>query len=983
MASFKRSSGKTATTDHRSVTGGGSMSHAEIERRLQTVGQGTAGTPVVVGSSDTLAPNAKSATADPTYFLDGNDPVFGFSGVITLPTDDPNFSTLQAGAFQVMAFAPDDTKGGQIAWIPGDLFGEDTVAYTGGQFTQPTSIVDGWVVKVYAVNSSGTWSKDPVVVSAITIQPSAVRTAVGSFSTINNTVDKDTRQVHAHPAVTVKMVEDTAQSLASVWVSQDNADTFGFYGVFPVAPGGSTIPVDTIAPTEAEIWEFACQAGWTSYSSSVPLPKAQMLDLIAGKGPVVYSGPVALSALELPLSHLIQTRSPSDPGYLTVMAPAAGESQSFPYNYSAGKGLVPYWCIPWITYDDTPCVDDSASFFVRITVQSLDANKQPISPERPYDGTQVTGDTQTCQPLMGPYGPDISGMSPNNVAYLRIRVYVCNRADQTSASFLNAAAGTLQTWVGVDGHLDILVAQDGAIPTTTDKTLYQKANVTGINNNLDGSMFLCGDFEKDTSPWQNLVGTSTTAPHSGQACGTAGAWGFSQAAMYQWVKVVPGQRYLCSSWLKCDAGNSSPMAGFYIDYFLADQSTYVSGGGWTNASTPMSALSTAWQQFKGITAPVPASAVYARVFPVLATGIATGNVYVDDVTFGPALPLGSGQNYDSAGNIMVNVSGPLYTDISNNLTIRIANDFTITGTPGNYSLSQATVDLGKAVGFDTSIFGGGKNNGGSGLTINALGVNKLVAGDSLFTGQATFAFNGGGKLTLNSLGLTIADSNISPVNTLTLSASGASIAHGSGAHVDVTANGIGLYNSVGTANPNVQVTANGIYLYGPTGLCLSITSSGLTLPAGTTIRYSDVTGTPSFGSLAFQNSINASGGQITGLGTLAFQTQISGTQIATGTLIVSQISGWAGSTINFTSGATFSCNNGSLFINQQDDGYNSVVLKISGGAQIDSLKISSNIYYKRPGYSNVYLAAPSETVTISNIALHFVNGLYTGYTIVG
>lgn len=170
--------------------------------------------------------------------------------------------------------------------------------------------------------------------------------------------------------------------------------------------------------------------------------------------------------------------------------------------------------------------------------------------------------------------------------------------------------------------------------------------------------------------------------------------------------------------------------------------------------------------------------------------------------------------------LRVRIAGPLYADISNNLNIQISSDFVVSGG----ILTQNVIDLAKSVNFNTSEF----TKAGGLLAVNTLAVNKLVAGDALFAGQATFAYNGGGKLTINSSGLTVADHNTAPTCTLTLAASGITVAKSTNS-VQVTSSGVGIY---GPSSQSVVITAAGVAI--SNGILTSATISG-GLITGTTV----------------------------------------------------------------------------------------------------------------------------------------------------
>jgi hypothetical protein len=133
--------------------------------------------------------------------------------------------------------------------------------------------------------------------------------------------------------------------------------------------------------------------------------------------------------------------------------------------------------------------------------------------------------------------------------------------------------------------------------------------------------------------------------------------------------------------------------------------------------------------------------------------------------------LGTGLGKDPITNkLLTQITGPLYADVNNNINIRLAGDFTVTGSPP--TLSQYTVNLAKAVNFNTTNF---TTTGGS-MAINAVAVNQLIAGNALFTGQAQFASQTGGivtgVVTINYSGVAIGNALTSPTYSITLQATG-------------------------------------------------------------------------------------------------------------------------------------------------------------------------------------------------------------------
>lgn len=181
----------------------------------------------------------------------------------------------------------------------------------------------------------------------------------------------------------------------------------------------------------------------------------------------------------------------------------------------------------------------------------------------------------------------------------------------------------------------------------------------------------------------------------------------------------------------------------------------------------------------------------------------SGQSYVDWIELRRQVSVGAAMEPDGKGGVQLRLGGPLYADVANNLAIQLSPHFVV-GTDNK--LTQAIVDLALATNFDISEF----KKVGSSFLINTIAVNKLIAGDALFAGQATFAYNGGGKVTINSLGITLADNNTTPTATVTITSTGISVVKGTSS-VAVTASSVAITNgnlslTAGTSNINIDPT---------------------------------------------------------------------------------------------------------------------------------------------------------------------------------
>ena len=183
------------------------------------------------------------------------------------------------------------------------------------------------------------------------------------------------------------------------------------------------------------------------------------------------------------------------------------------------------------------------------------------------------------------------------------------------------------------------------------------------------------------------------------------------------------------------------------------------------------------------------------------TGLAGSGLSASGGTL--AIKYGAAVADDGYGSLTVLASGPLYVDLYNSLNVHASTDFVVSGGV----LTQNAVDLAKAYGFNTGDF---QISSGA-FIINAVAVNKLIAGTALFTGTATFAYTASGAFVqVGSAGAIFGDNFTTPSATVAIASTGVTVAKG--------------------AN-SVQVTASGVGIYGPSG-SLTLTSGGVALTNG-------------------------------------------------------------------------------------------------------------------------------------------------------
>lgn len=359
---------------------------------------------------------------------------------------------------------------------------------------------------------------------------------------------------------------------------------------------------------------------------------------------------------------------------------------------------------------------------------------------------------------------------------------------------------------------------------------------------------------------------------------------------------------------------------------------------------------------------------------------------VDASTLAPNT-LGAGIGTDGSGKPVVNVAGPNYIDITNSVNIRIASDFVVTTGP-TPTLTQQAVDFAKAYHFGSEF-----TVSGGVFVVNAIAVNKLLAGSALFSGTATFAYSGGGIVTINSLGIAIADNNTTPLNTVTVTASGITM-QGTGPAWNIgTAYTTGqvvtylgvpyqaLLNNTGH-QPNISPSfwnailapqigisaANGIQMIGMTST-LSINNFGLALSNGTNSVNVTPAGITILGpSGSFQAT---SSGIVIQNGSSSVTVAATGVTIVNGTLTSPVINGGA------LSGTTLSLalNGATVIVNSVGAGAQNTVVQISDGAGNLSQLSYLLFYMAAPGYymnmtvGSLMMVGPSGTTLLQNNTL--------------
>jgi hypothetical protein len=530
----------------------------------------------------------------------------------------------------------------------------------------------------------------------------------------------------------------------------------------------------------------------------------------------------------------------------------AGDGTTFPYDQVSTPDNIRYWSITGVRVDSSVAFADPNVFVYVVIVTDIGAGGTPIGVPHIWGGYLPTGGIDFLNHLDGPYGDQAVPERSGPIAAVRFEVYCCSRKNQTTLAWTDPTCSTKQTHLnGTSDHIDVTVAVGGATPASLIKghPVLGKGLFYNVGNgNLDLGVtaasigLVDADFENDGTGWVFGLGAHiNTDPMYVQSGAKSVQITTSSADGYAWSPPfgVDKDQEIFVEIYAVAVGVTTALLRLWIAFYDG-AGTYIGDGG-SVSLTPTYAHPTdtgfvrVWNHGVSSDPSVAAARIILDIVPNGGADPDTGVYYVDHVSERPQTPFGPGQTRDNHGGVKVLVAGPIYNDIANAVNIRIAPDFVVSSIGGFSTLGVGFIDLVKATGFGglnpdgSSIFAGG--GGSAPFTVNKIGVNYLAVGDALFAGTATFAyFSGGvegGKVTINSLGITIANKITSPTVTLTLAASGATIANGAN-NVQVTA--FGMIVVVGATIP-VQIDATGILLENGFS-SVSITASAVTITNG-------------------------------------------------------------------------------------------------------------------------------------------------------
>lgn len=328
------------------------------------------------------------------------------------------------------------------------------MTFTSDAFAQTRAIQNG-TLTFYCINDNGTTSAAAVAI-AFSVRASAVTgfTSAGEVGSRYIAPEDVATRVVSLGLAFIPILDGYPQNV-SYLRSLDNGVNYTPIGWTMMKTAGQQIVIPTLAPGVASNFRIAAITGALQLPA-VPIPAAS---LPAG---AYVSGSIAIAGLAVPIATLVSSLTVAAS---TGVAPATSQN---PYNCKRKDGSQ-YWSIPTVTVDDTGAVGAPDAFYLRITVQDLDASRNPVGPEHPFDGAQIgqLPAVHVFGPLMGEYGTDAQGtLRTGNIAYVRLKEYLCNRVDQTEYSFANALCAKLQSGVGGGvGYVDVLVATGGTAPT--------------------------------------------------------------------------------------------------------------------------------------------------------------------------------------------------------------------------------------------------------------------------------------------------------------------------------------------------------------------------------------------------------------------------------------------------------------------------------------------------------------------------------------
>ena len=709
------------------------------------------------GGGGTPAPNITAATESVFFQPDaGFGQNFGFFGVITLPTTDPNYSHLKT--ISVQAIYPD----GHIVpfvYVNVPAVGT-TVAYTGLVTSQPSTTETNWGIQFVCYNENGSPTASPYTLSSITVSAAGISSL--SAQEVPGARYQDFKGgLHTEIEFTITVSGEQYPIYVSWWLDVDDgngyqeqpavtalndAQTFVFGAPTSQTDGtqqAGSIWVPTVASQTS--WKIAAVAG--AVASQLPPAGATVatFTVVAANVP---------SATVLTNAHA--ETNPQTGGTIDYALWGTG---TYTWNYYA------------LAWDMPSTVADPDLFYCLLTVQ------------KGYSATGIgtlAGDGITFT---------VSGTLTPGTLF-----------DSTMVGFVVHVAGIWNTISSVTNSTTIVLANSGTPGSSLAFEIWVRALLVPGTTVADyeGSN---EDPDLEYYGRQVIQVTPTDSPSEAQVFGdTPPDWTFPLA--------------------KNPDGSTNLYRTFrFLLYAVSRLEANPA-----NATPGTKTLQSAWpgglDYFDMTPSPQPHALDLTQTNPN---------------TLAPAGVLGQ----DPQSRLQVNVAAPLFANLSNQLALQTSTDFVV----NSGQLTVAAVNLAKAVNFNTTDF----TISAGAFLVNAIAVNKLIAGTALFTGTATFAYSGKGELQIGSAGITIVDSYASPQNTLAVSSTGITVSGGSysvavssvevlltGASGNMQFNSSGIVISNGTSQAtltasyvniasgsnSLNLSASGVQINSPTAYCI-------------------------------------------------------------------------------------------------------------------------------------------------------------------
>ena len=375
-----------------------------------------------------------------------------FAGTINFPTTDSNYVRL---ALAEVEFEFPNGSRIIIRRYPKPVPPATSISFSDlwdDRILLGTTAVPGCKLRFFTTSGSGDFGLDPAVVP-ITL-PAIAITAVSATETKATTgpnhrwQTKDTRQVHSVVPVTVTGPAGVS-FYCTYWTNHPatspNSDQ-RWHGWFAVN-GTTTIPIgdegsntELYSPVTAdEPWTVTVQIG--TIDSNVA-PSGGTTVAIVGDGPS---------------SNVARIQPPATGLITSINVPAPGPNP-FPYDLLESNGINHYWSIGFVTVNTTASYDAVNVFTVILTAQDLGSSGTPIGPEHIYGTPLPIKGTLNFGKLDGPYGDKADPARSASIGGVRLKAYLGNRTNETTAAWQDPNAATLQA------TLDVTVAVGGAIP---------------------------------------------------------------------------------------------------------------------------------------------------------------------------------------------------------------------------------------------------------------------------------------------------------------------------------------------------------------------------------------------------------------------------------------------------------------------------------------------------------------------------------------